>query len=145
MPVGIVYTATMLIRVVNSRAEIANVDPEDRVIHLAFPISTVALVDLMKRCPRLEAVQTPPSVFRNMFKSSRCLLDARGIRFFEGTIQGYRAVTGDHYTIDDALILQRAGELRAEGLNSEEIVAKVAEEAGVSPELAGFILDSSLQ
>jgi hypothetical protein len=45
-----------------------------------------------------------------------------------------------YYIVDDGLILQRAGELRAEGLDSGEIVAKVAEEAGISPGLVGFIL-----
>jgi len=34
---------------------------------------------------------------------------------------------------------------RAEGMDSGELVAKVAEEAGVSPGLVGFILDSSLR
>ena len=134
----------MKIQVVKSRAEIASVDPEERVIHLAFPISTVSLVDLMKRCPQLEAVQVPPSLFRNMFKSSQCLLDARGVKFFEGTIQGYKTDTDDHYTVDDGVVLQRAGELLAEGLHPEEIVARVAAEAKVSPGLARFISDSSL-
>ena len=134
----------MKIQVVKSRAEIASVDPEESVIHLAFPISTVSLVDLMKRCPQLEAVQVPPSLFRNMFKSSQCLLDARGVKFFEGTIQGYKTDTDDHYTVDDGVVLQRAGELLAEGLHPEEIVARVAEEAKISPGLARFILDSSL-
>ena len=140
MPVGTVTTAIMQIRVVNSRAEIASVDPEERVFHLTFNPTTVALLDLMQRCPRLEAIQVPPFQFRNMFKSSRCFLEARGVTFFEGTIRGYRSDTGDHYTVDDGLILQRAGELRAEGLDSGEIVAKVAEEAGVSAGLVGHIL-----
>ncbi|MDD3564888.1 MAG: hypothetical protein PHN90_04365 [Methanothrix sp.] len=39
--------------------------------------------------------------------------------------------------------LQRAGKLQADGLDSEEIVAKVAEEAKVSPGLVEFILGSS--
>lgn len=132
----------MKIQVVKSRAEIASVDPEERVIHLAFPISTVSLVDLMKRCPQLEAVQVPPSLFRNMFKSSQCLLDARGGKFFEGTIQGYKTDTDDHYTVDDGAVLLRAGELQAEELDSEEIVARMAEEAGVSPGLVEFISPS---
>ncbi|MDF0590285.1 hypothetical protein [Candidatus Methanocrinis natronophilus] len=46
----------------------------------------------------------------------------------------------EYYTVDEGAILQRAGELRAKGLNSGEIVAKVA---GVSAGLVGFILNSS--
>ena len=131
---------TMKIQLVNSRAEIASLDSDERVVHLTFPISTVDLLSLMKRCPRLEAIQAPPSLFRNMFKSSRRLLDVRRVKFFEGTIQGYRTGTDDHYTIDDDLILLRMKELRAEGLDSEEILAKVAEEAEVSPGLVEYIL-----
>ncbi|WP_316966572.1 DUF1699 family protein [Candidatus Methanocrinis natronophilus] len=130
----------MKIRVVNSRAEIATVDPKERVVHLTFTPTTVALLDLMQRCLRLEAIQVPPFQFRNMFKSSRCFLEARRVTFFEGTIQGHRSETGKHYTIDDALILQMAEELRAEGLDSGQIEARVAEEAGVSLGLVGFIL-----
>ncbi|MGD9566675.1 MAG: DUF1699 family protein, partial [Methanothrix sp.] len=122
-PVGTFTISIMQIRVVTSRAEIATVDPDERVFHLTFTPTTVALLDLMQRCPRLEAIQVPPFQFRNMFKSSRCFLEARGVTIFEGTIQGYRSATGDHYTVDEGSILQRAGELRAEGLDSGEIVA----------------------
>ena len=39
-----------------------------------------------------------------------------------------------------AIYSRRAGELRAEGLDSGEIVAKVAREAGVSSGPVGFIV-----
>ncbi|WP_394356905.1 DUF1699 family protein [Candidatus Methanocrinis natronophilus] len=47
----------MQIRVVNSRADNASVDTEERVFHLTFTPTTVALFDLMQRCLRLEAIQ----------------------------------------------------------------------------------------
>ncbi|HNR59049.1 MAG TPA: DUF1699 family protein, partial [Methanothrix sp.] len=43
----------MKIRVVNSRDQIAKLDPRERVVHLAFPLPAVVLFELMKRCPRL--------------------------------------------------------------------------------------------
>ncbi|MDF0591960.1 hypothetical protein [Candidatus Methanocrinis natronophilus] len=44
LPVGIVTTPTMLIRVVNSRAEIASLDPEERVDYLAtHPVALAIL------------------------------------------------------------------------------------------------------
>jgi len=130
----------MKIRIVNSRAEIAKLDPRERVIHLTFPPTTLALLELIQICPRLEAIEVPPYRYRTMFKSSRCLLDVQGVKVFPALIQGHRTDRAEYITVDDALILQRAGELRAEGLDSGEIVAKVAEEAGVSPGLVGFIL-----
>ncbi|MGD9566660.1 MAG: DUF1699 family protein, partial [Methanothrix sp.] len=95
----------MKIRVVNSRDEIAKLDPRERVVHLVAPPTTLVLLELINRCTKLE------------------VLEVRGVTFFEGTIQGYRSATGDHYTVDEGSILQRAGELRAEGLDSGEIVA----------------------
>ena len=130
----------MKIKVVNSRDEIAKLDPRERVVHQTFPLTTVALLELIQRCPRLEAIEAPPYRYRTMFKSSRCLLDVQGVKVFPGRVWGHRTDIDEYYTVDEGLILQRAGELRAEGLDSGEIVAKVAEEAEVSPGLVGFIL-----
>ncbi|HNR58276.1 MAG TPA: DUF1699 family protein, partial [Methanothrix sp.] len=68
-----------------------------------------------------------------------------GVKVFPGLVWGHRTDIDEYYTVDEGTILQRAEELRAEGLDSGELVAKVAEEAGVSPGLVGFILDSSLR
>jgi len=132
----------MKIRIINSSKEISRLDPKERVVHVSFPLTTSALLELAKKCPKLEGIQVPPSRLANMGGRSLILLEVLGVRIFEGSIQGYRTDRAEYITIDDGLILQRAGELRAEGLDSGEIVAKVAEEAGVSPGLVGFILDS---
>ena len=130
----------MMIRIVNSKEEIAKLDPRERLVHLTFPLTTIDLLELIQRCPRLEAIEVPPYRYRTMFKSSRCLLDVQGVKVFPGLIWGHRTDTDEYITIDDGAIRQRAGELRAEGLDSGEIVAKVAEEVGVSAGLMGFIL-----
>jgi hypothetical protein len=44
----------MQIRVVNSRAEIASLDPEERAVYLATHPVVLALLELIKRCPRKE-------------------------------------------------------------------------------------------
>lgn len=133
----------MKIRVIGSKDEIAQLDPRERVVHLVAPPTALLLLELIKRCPKLEAVQIPPSRFRTMFKSSRRLLEVQGVKVFPGSVWGHRTDMYEYHTVDDGAILQRAGELQAEGLDPEEIVAKVAEEAKVSPGLVGFILDSS--
>ena len=131
----------MKIRVVNSRDEIAELDPRERVVHLAFPLPAVVLFELMKRCPRLKAIEVPPSRYAMLSKPTRCLLEVQGVKVFAGLAWGHRTDIDEYITVDDALILQRAGELRAEGLDSGEIVAKVAEEEGVSAGLVGFVVD----
>jgi len=129
----------MRIRVIDSKDEIAKLDPKERVVHLVIPPTTRLLLELINRCTRLEAVQVPPSQFRKLFKSSRVLLDVQGVKIFPGRIWGHRTDMYEYYTIDESLILQRTRELRAEGLDSEDVVAKVAGEAEVSPGLVGFI------
>jgi len=134
-----------MIRIVNSREEIAKLSPRERVVHLTSPLPAVAIFELMKRCPRLKAIEVPPSRFPKLSKPTRCLLEVQGVKVFPGLVWGHRTDIDEYYTVDDGAILRRAGELRAEGLDSGEIVAKVAEEAGVSPGLVGFILDSGLR
>ena len=135
----------MRIRVIDSKDEIAKLDPKERVVHLAIPPTALVLLELIKRCPRLEAVQVPPSKFSKVSKPSRGLLEVQGVKIFPGLVWGHRTDMYAYYTVDEGLILQRAEELQAEGLDSEEIVAKVAEEAKVSPGLVEVILGSRLR
>ena len=130
----------MKIKVVNSKEEIAKLDPRERVVHLTFPLPAVALFELMKRCPRLKAIEVPPSRYAKLSKPTRCLLEVQGVKVFPGLVWGHRTDIDEYITVDDGLILQRAEELQAEGLDSEEVVAKVAREAGGSRGLVGFIL-----
>ncbi|MDD3566129.1 MAG: DUF1699 family protein [Methanothrix sp.] len=135
----------MKIRVIGSKDEIAQLDPRERVVHLAVPITTLLLLELIKRCPRLEAVQVPPSKFSKVSKPSRGLLEVQGVKIFPGLVWGHRTDMYAYYTVDDGAILKRVGEHLAEGMGPEEIVAKVAREVEVSPGLVGFIIDSRLR
>ena len=49
------------------------------------------------------------------------------MKIFTGVIQGYGTDMAEYFTVDDRAILQRAGELQAEGLDPEEIVARGGE------------------
>ena len=62
------------------------------------------------------------------------------MKVFPGRVWGHRTDIDEYYTVGEGAILQRAGELRGEGMDPGEILAKVAEEAGVSPGLVGFIM-----
>ena len=93
----------------------------------------------------MKAIEVPPSRFAKLSKPTRCLLEVQGVKVFAGLAWGHRTDIDEYITVDEGSILQRAGELRAEGLDSGGIVAKVAEEAGVSPGLVEFVLDSGLR
>lgn len=100
----------MKIRIVNSRDEIAQLDPKETVIHLIIVPTTIDLLDLINRCPSLATVELPPYRFRNMCKSSRCLLELQGVKIFLGVIQGHRTDLSEYCTFDNDMIIQRARE-----------------------------------
>jgi len=64
----------MRIRVVSSKDEISNLNPNERIVHLAFRPSNVDFLDLMRSCPRLRAVQVPPSYHKTMSKAIKLFL-----------------------------------------------------------------------
>jgi len=130
----------MKIRVISSKDEIAQLNPREKVVHLVAPPTALVLLELINRCPKLEAIQVHPSRFERLSEPSLCLMEVQGVKVFPGLVWGHRTDIDEYITVDEGSILQRAGELRAEGLDSGEIVEKVAEEAGVSAGLAGFIL-----
>lgn len=120
----------MKIRVVSSRDEIANLNPKERVVHLTFKPVALSILELTKRCPKLEAIEVPPSQFAKVSERSLCLLEVLKVKIFAGQIQGYRTDRAEYITVDDAMILQRAWVLQTEGMDSKAIVARVAREAG---------------
>ena len=130
----------MKIRIINSKDEIPELDPKERVVHLTIPPVYFVLLELVNQCPKLEAIEVPPSQLPNVSKPFRYLMEVRGVEIFEGRIWGHRTDMTKYCTVDDDLILRRAEEHRAEGLDSEEIAARVASATGISPGLVGFIL-----
>ena len=56
----------MKLRVISSREEIGTLMPDKKIVHLAFRASNVDFLNLMQRCPRLQAVQIPPSYQKTM-------------------------------------------------------------------------------
>jgi hypothetical protein len=130
----------MKIRIINSKDEIPELDPKERVVHLTIPPVYFVLLELVNRCPELEAIEVPPSQLPNVSKPFRYLMEVRGVEIFEGRIWGHRTDMTKYCTVDDSLIIQRAEEHRAEGLDSEEIVAMVAREVEFSPGLVEYIL-----
>jgi hypothetical protein len=113
---------TMKIRVVSSKEEIAQLNPRERVVHLVTPPTAITLLELINQCPKLEAVQVHPSRFEKLSEPSLCLLKLQGGKIFPGRIWGHRTDRSEYYIVDERAIFQKAAELRAEGLSSEEIV-----------------------
>ena len=54
----------MKIRVVSSREEISTLNPNERIIHLAFRPSNKDILTLVEACPKIEVIQLPTSYKR---------------------------------------------------------------------------------
>jgi hypothetical protein len=130
----------MKIRVISSKDEIAQLNPNERIVHLVTPPTALTLLELINRCPKLKAVEVHPSRFQRLSTPSLCILKVQGVEIFPGFIQGHRTDRYAYYTVNEGVIIQRAKELQAEGFDSEEIVERVAREVKVSPGLVEFIV-----
>ena len=69
----------MRLRVVSSKNEIPNLNPNEKMVHLAFRASNVDFLSLMQRCPRLRMIQVPPSYHKTMSNAIQVFLDMQGI------------------------------------------------------------------
>ncbi len=138
-----IILCTMRLRVVSSKEEIPELNSNEQMIHLAFRPSNMDVMTLIQRCPRVRAVQTPPSYYRTMSKAARQFLEIQGVELLRGDVWGHRKDIDEYYEIDDSVI-ERLSKLMSEGRKIEEIVTLVKRETKLSEDLIKYILKTSV-
>ncbi|HNR57958.1 MAG: DUF1699 family protein [Methanothrix sp.] len=133
----------MRIRVVSSKDEIAELNPNERIVHLAFRPSNVDFLDLMRSCPRLRAVQVPPSYHKTMSKAIKLFLEMQGIDLLEGDVWGHRKDIDEYYVVDEEAI-EEIGNLIKEGESIEEAAAAIQRKTRLAPDLIKYIAKSKI-
>ena len=133
----------MRIRVVSSRNEISGLSPNERMVHIAFRPSNVDLLDLIKACPRLRAIQVPPSYNKTMSKAIRLFLEMQGIDLLEGDVWGHRKDIDEYYMVDEDAI-DRIGDLISGGVSIDNAVAQVQMTTRLSPDMIKYIAKSKM-
>ena len=133
----------MRIRVVSSKDEIAELNPNERIVHLAFRPSNVDFLDLMRSCPRLRAVQVPPSYHKTMSKAIKLFLEMQGIDLLEGDVWGHRKDIDEYYVVDEEAI-EEIGNLIKEGESLEEATATIQRKTRLAPDLIRYIAKSKI-
>ncbi len=113
----------MRVRVVSSKNEIPNLNPNERIVHLAFWASNVDFLYLMKICPRLRAIQVPPSYHKTMSKAITLFLEMQGIALLEGDVWGHRKDIDEYFMIEDETI-----ELLLKLLNNDRLRSPINNE-----------------
>ena len=133
----------MKIRVVSSREEIAELNPNERNVHLAFRPSNVDFLDLMRVCPRLRAVQVPPSYHKTLSKAIKLFLEMQGITLLEGDVWGHRKDIDEYYVVDEEAI-EEIGSLIREGESIQDATAAIQRKTRLAPDLIKYIARSKI-
>ena len=129
----------MKIRVVSSREEIFTLNPNERIVHLAFRPSNKDIFALVETCPKLEVIQLPKSYRRTISKSIEMFLEMQRIQLIEGDVWGHRKDINEYYTVPTSVI-EQIKELKSEGTPTQRIEEKVSRERKINPEMVAYIL-----
>ena len=129
----------MRIRVVSSREEIFTLNPNERLVHLAFRPSNKDIFGLVETCPKIEVIQLPKSYMRTVSKSIEMFLEMQRIQLIEGDVWGHRKDINEYYAIPSSVI-EKIKEMKIEGKSTEEIEKKVSRECKLNPGMVAYIL-----
>ncbi len=94
----------MKIRVVSSREEIFTLNPNEKIVHLAFRPSNKDIFRLVETCPKVEVIQLPQSYRRTVSKSIDMFLVMQRIQLIEGDVWGHRKDLNEYYDIPSSVI-----------------------------------------
>ena len=133
----------MKLRVVSQKTEIPNLNPNEKMVHMAFRASNVDFLNLMQRCPRLRTVQVPPSYMKTMSNAISVFLEMQGVDLLEGDVWGHRKDLDEYYTVDDATI-EEIRTLAASGIASDDVVNQVEKKSKLSSDLIKYIAKSKI-
>ena len=129
----------MKLRVVSSKNEIEDLNRNEQMVHLAFRASNTDIFRLLQNCPRLRAIQVPNSYRKTLSRASEMFLVMQGIELIEGDVWGHRKDINEYYTIDEN-IFRRINQMRASGIDANEIADTVSRETKLSPELVKYVI-----
>ena len=129
----------MKIRVVSSREEIFTLNPNERIIHLAFRPSNKDVFGLVETCPKVEFVQLPKSYMNTISKSIQMFLEMQKVQLVEGDVWGHRKDINEYYTVPLS-VLEKIKDMKAEGKPVQEIEAKISRECKLNPGMVAYVV-----
>ncbi|WP_155400933.1 DUF1699 family protein, partial [Methanosarcina mazei] len=118
-------------------------NPNERIVHLAFRPSNKDIFGLVETCPKIEVIQLPKSYMRTVSKSIEMFLQMQRIQLLEGDVWGHRKDINEYYAIPSSVI-DKIKEMKNEGKSTEEIEKKVARESKLNPEMVAYILNKEV-
>ncbi len=128
----------MRLRVISARSEIPDLNPNEKMVHLAFRASNVDYLNLMQRCPRLRMIQVPPSYRKTMSNAIGVFLDMQGVELLEGDVWGHRKDLDEYFTVEDATI-EEIQALAASGQTLDDVATQIHQKARIGPDLVKYV------
>jgi hypothetical protein len=129
----------MEIRVIISRGEISKLNPNERIVHMAFRPSNKDILELSETCPKIEVIQLPKSYRRTISKSIEMFLEMQRIQLIEGEIGGHRKDIIDYYSIPSSVI-EKIREMKIERKSNETIEKEISKRTRLGSEMVAYIL-----
>lgn len=120
------------------KANIVNLEPNDRHIHLLFSPTEIEISMLIQACPALETIIAPPSVYRFIPQTSKVRLKMHGVFLIEGEID-IQCDSDGRCTIDFE-ILDELRSLRRFGFGLDLIIRRAEEQLHIPPDLTQYLL-----
>ncbi len=133
----------MRIRVISSRNEIQNLNPNEKMVHLAFRASNVDYLNLMQRCPRMRMIQVPPSYRKTMSNAIQVFMDMQGIDLIEGDVWGHRKDLDEYFTIEEST-LQEIRSLAESSTTPDDMAAQIQKKARLGPDLIKYLAKTKM-
>ncbi len=133
----------MKIRVVSSKEEIFALNPNERVVHLAFRPSNKDIFGLVETCPKIEVLQLPQSYRRTVSKSIEMFLGMQRIKLIEGDVWGHRKDLNEYYSIPSS-VFEKIKLMKLEGKSAENIEEEVSRKTRMNPEMVAYILTKEI-
>jgi hypothetical protein len=129
----------MQIRVVSSREEIFTLNPNERVVHIAFRPSNKDVFGLVETCPKIEVIQVPKSYMATVSKSIEMFLEMQRIQLIKGDVWGHRTDLSEYHNVPYS-VFEKVKEMKLEGKPTEDIKARISKENNLSAGMVAYIL-----
>ncbi len=133
----------MRLRVVSSKNEISALNPNEKIVHLAFRASNVDFLNLMQKCPRLRMIQVPPSYRKTLSNAIQTFLDMQGIELLEGDVWGHRKDLDEYFTVDETT-MEEIRTKAAAGADMDEVTAEIQKKVRLGQDLVKYIAKSKM-
>ena len=131
----------MQIKVISGRDEIPLLLPNEKIVHIGFRPSNADIYSVCESCPKIEAIQVPPSYFVSISKSIQIFLRMQKIQLLEGDVGGHRKDLHPYYVVP-SYITEKIKELKDDGTKPDDIVKYVSRMHRMSEPLAAYVVQS---